>query len=177
MAWLCFGELREMLLMVSWAHQSSRGKVWGHGVDSQNMAGDCPLKHQWVRVRTADWGAESPIWCDFHTFLGMQNLTESWTQQEFLDGSVESLWFTLLMETFNSVAHVNLNLQTQVYRNSFSLFFINYLNMDLESLSHQGGGQEVWPQSFWVSSLTGFMPGVLVLRPFHPLMMLSPLSS
>lgn len=37
------------------------------------------------------------------------------------------------------MAHVHLNLQTQICMNSFSLFFINYLNMGLESLSHQGG--------------------------------------
>lgn len=140
--------------MVSWAHQGTRGKAWGHGVFSKNMAGDCPLTLQWVRVRMADWGVGSPTQWDFFTFFGKQNLTESWTQREFLDGSVESLWFTLLMETCNSVAHVNLNLQTQICTNTFSLFSMNYLNMDLESLSHQGGSkfdlthscQESW---FW----------------------------
>lgn len=34
---------------------------------------------------------------------------------------------------------MNLNLQTQVCMNSFSLFSINYLNIDSQSASHQGG--------------------------------------
>lgn len=64
---------------------------------------------------------------------------ECWTQWEFLNRGMEALWFAFLMGTFNSMPRVNLNLQTHIYTNSFSLFSINLLNVDSKPWSHEGG--------------------------------------
>ena len=40
-------------------------------------------------------------WGDFHKFPGEQNSVEVWPQQDVLNGGVESLSFSFLMETFN----------------------------------------------------------------------------
>lgn len=139
MVWLCFRELREMLLVVAWAHQGIRVEVWGAGDGAtrkwQEMTAS--LKLQWFRVRKTGWGAESPTWWDFHTSWGAE-LNGRLDPARIFGWRYGGFGICIFNEDFqwyDSCESQSANSSLQ----EFLSFSINHLNIDFEPLSHWGG--------------------------------------